>query len=424
MGLAGQSELLRLSQTVLQATSAIVRHLQETNQEEPSFHQNSPVIQNDDTIEATRILLNDAAHSLLRLVNGPVNEFRSFFMTQYDLAAYQVALEFELFRNVPLNGKINLSELAQKAGIDKDRCGRVVKHLATQHVFNEIQSDIFEHSATSALIARDPSIEALLLSQVDEMFRAASESSTCVQNTPFESDSVNSPFATRFGKPAYLWYAENPEKGVRFARGMAGVAQMDSPISTLRDDFPWASLETSGKVVDIGGGSGHVSLHLASQFPGLNFVVQDSSSKMLADGQARLTPDVVERVSFMQHDFFSEQPITDASAFFIRQCLHNWNDEDCVKIIRALVPALEKCKPGTPLLINDEILPMLNQKTKFEEHLLRQYDMCMFVVFGSKQRTEKEFEKLLKRADPRFKVVKVHGTNSMGLVEAHLSHEL
>lgn len=418
---AGQSELLRLSQTVLQATSTIVRHLQETNQEEPSFHQDSSVIQRNDDIEATRILLNDAAHSLLRLVNGPVNEFRSFFMTQYDLAAYQVALEFRLFGNVPLGGKISLSELAQKAGFDEDRCRRVVKHLATQHVFNEIEPDIFEHSAASALIAKDTGMEALLLGQVDEMFRAASESSTCVHNAPFESDGINSPFTARHGKPVYSWYTENPEKGIRFARGMSGVAQMDRPISTLRDDFPWAKLERLGKVVDVGGGSGHVSMHLASHYPGLNFVVQDSNSKMLMDGKAQLTPDIAERVAFMQHDFFSEQPITDASAFFLRQCLHNWNDRDCIKIIRALVPALEKCKPGTPLLINDEVLPALNQKSKFEEHLLRQYDMCMFVIFGSKQRTEKEFETLLKEADPRFKVVNVHGNNAMGLVEAHLS---
>ncbi|KAK9423457.1 putative S-adenosyl-L-methionine-dependent methyltransferase, partial [Seiridium unicorne] len=338
--------------------------------------------------------------SLLRLVNGPGNEFRTFFITQYDLAAWQVALEFGLFGHALLNGKIDRAVLAAKAGMDADLCGRISKHLATQNVFNQIELDVFEHSAASALVAKDSGIEALIIGQVDEMFRAASEASACVQNSPFESNSFNSPFATRQGKPVYSWYGDNPEKGIRFAKGMAGVAQMDRPISTLRDDFAWAKLEASGKVVDIGGGSGHVALHLASHFPGLNFV----------------------RVTFQQHDFFSEQPITDASAFFLRQGLHNRNDADCVKIIRALVPALEKCKPGTPLLINDEVLPALNRVPKYKEHSLRHYDMCMVVIFGSKQRTEKEFEKLLKEADSRFEVVKVHGTNDMGLVEAHLKH--
>jgi len=224
MGSASQSELLRLSQTVLQATSTIVRYLEETNQREPSFSQDSSAIQGNDNFEATRIQLNDAAHDLLRLINGPLAEFRSFFTTQYELAAYQVALDFGIFGKVPLGGRIALSDLARKVGIDEDRCGRVIKHLAAQRVFNEIEPDVFEHSAGSALIAEDANIEALLLVQVDEMFKAASESSTCIRNAPFESDSIHSPFATRHGKPLYSFYADNPAQSARFARSMAGVA--------------------------------------------------------------------------------------------------------------------------------------------------------------------------------------------------------
>ena len=106
----------------------------------------------------------------------------------------------------------------------------------------------------------------------------------------------------------------------------------------------------------------------------------------------------------MEHSFFDQQPIHDASVYFIRQCIHNWNDSDCVRILRGFVPALEKCKPKTPLLINDTILPGLNTRTKREEHDLRQLDIGMLVVVGAKQRTEAQFEKILKRADDRFEV--------------------
>ena len=141
---------------------------------------------------------------------------------------------------------------------------------------------------------------------------------------------------------------------------------------------------------------------------------------MIAQGQPLLTPAIRPRITYMQHNFFDPQPVHDASAFFIRQCVHNWPDAECIRILRAFVPALEKCARGTPLLINDTVLPRLGEKTRYEERGLRQLDIAMMVVLNAKQRTEKEFRVLLKEADERFEVVKVHSHGSMGLVEAQL----
>lgn len=59
------------------------------------------------------------------------------------------------------------------------------------------------------------------------------------------------------------------------------------------------------------------------------------------------------RVQFMQYNFFEPQPLREVSAFFIRQCTHNWCDRDVVAILRGFVPGLDGSAPGTPLLIND-----------------------------------------------------------------------
>jgi hypothetical protein len=127
------------------------------------------------------------------------------------------------------------------------------------------------------------------------------------------------------------------------------------------------------------------------------------------------------RITFQQHDFFEQQPVTTASAFLLRQCLHNYADPDCVKILSGIVPALEQCEPGTPLLINDVVLPESGTVSKFEEHHLRQVDLCMMVTLGAKQRSEKEWERLFKVVDERLEVRRVcRNPLGVGLIEVVL----
>ena len=125
---------------------------------------------------------------------------------------------------------------------------------------------------------------------------------------------------------------------------------------------------------------------------------------MLDQTQSAGIQDLRGRLTFQQHDFFKPQPVHNSNVFLLRQCLHNYNDGDCVKILRGVVPALELCNPGTPLLINEIILPESGTSTRFEERYLRQVDITMLVALGAKQRTKQEFNTLFKEADPRFEV--------------------
>lgn len=126
---------------------------------------------------------------------------------------------------------------------------------------------------------------------------------------------------------------------------------------------------------------------------------------MLEQGPKRADyPPVEDRVAFMQYSFYEPQPVTDAGLFFLRQVIHNYPDDVCVKIFKSFVPAMEKCSPPANLLINDMLLPPPNVEPKVEEHHLRQIDIHMLNGYAAKQRTLLEFETLLKEADPRFEV--------------------
>lgn len=63
----------------------------------------------------------------------------------------------------------------------------------------------------------------------------------------------------------------------------------------------------------------------------------------------------------MPHDFFEPEPADLLSSshgklvFFLRMILHDWPDKYCIKILKNLVPALEK--NGGTVLINDSVVP-------------------------------------------------------------------
>jgi hypothetical protein len=63
------------------------------------------------------------------------------------------------------------------------------------------------------------------LFSLDEMFKAATESASCVKETPFQSNAEHSPFAMRHQLPLYQFYQSNPEHAKRFAKAMAGWTQ-------------------------------------------------------------------------------------------------------------------------------------------------------------------------------------------------------
>ena len=126
---------------------------------------------------------------------------------------------------------------------------------------------------------------------------------------------------------------------------------------------------------------------------------------MLEQGPKRSDyPQVKDRVSFMQYSFYEPQPVVDAKLYFLRQVIHNYPDDVCVRIFKSFVPAMEKSPAGSSLLINDMLLPPPNTEPKVEEYHLRQIDIHMMNGYAAKQRTLKEFTQLLKAADQRFEV--------------------
>ena len=164
---------------------------------------------------------------------------------------------------------------------------------------------------------------------------------------------------------AYDEISKYPERAIRFKDAMNYFQSAPGfEAAHVLDSFDWDAVK-NGIVVDVGGSHGVVSIELARRFPSLRFIVQDRDEVI-----AETSPpeDVADRVTFMAYDFFTEQPVKDADVYFFRWILHNWADKYCVKILRALVPAL---KSGARLLIQDLLLPEPGTMSCYQERKTR-----------------------------------------------------
>lgn len=121
------------------------------------------------------------------------------------------------------------------------------------------------------------------------------------------------------------------------------------------------------------------------------------------------------RVEFEAQDYFAPQKRTNADAYLLRFVLHNNNDENCVKILKAVVPALVANEHGKDvrLLVAERCMPDWNTENQSQLKQQRIEDMAMLISCSGKQRSVVELEALLKEADPALAIDQVYSGKDM-----------
>lgn len=207
----------------------------------------------------------------------------------------------------------------------------------------------------------------------------------------------------------------SPEAAKQFSNGMNFFQTFPGlEPEHLLEAFDFSSLEQDALMVDIGGSHGGVSFFVARSCPNMRCIVQDLPVT-IAKVASGLPEDLKERVSFMAHDFFQEQPVKDADVYYFRWIFHDWSDLYSRKILKGLVPAM---KPGAKLLINDVCMPEYGQIPEHMQKRIRYVvsilgirntdlvasvmDLTMKSQFNAKERDEDEWKSLLLTTDPRF----------------------
>ena len=225
-------------------------------------------------------------------------------------------------------------------------------------------------------------------------------------------------WAVAFGKDVPVWeyHSQHEDLGVRTSRAMVKfTGGYGHDLQTLVSGYDWSELNSKKAfVVDMGGASGHTATALCRANPNLRFEVQDLPD-IIAGSQDVIPKDLTGRVEFKVHDFLTPQK-TSADAYVLRQILHDWPDAECVKILKALTPAL---KPGAKIICNDTLVFPPGKARPLADRHMRAIDNIVMSLFNGKEREMSDWERLFKEADSRYTNIKAWQpeNSAMAIVE-------
>lgn len=322
-----------------------------------------------------------ACMQLSAIVNIPV-------LTLYEAAGgflvgsgMRVALEgsvTEILRDEPEGMHVN--DIAAKNGADPDRLARNLRLLATRHVFKEVKPNVFANNKLSSLLDTSktveeiradpvnkhtgtPGVAALLEHTTDEVMKASAYLTEVLYDPVKKSseEPQHAPLARAFNtnKTYFDWLEEpgNEHRLKRFSVAMEGSAKINSSDAILAG-FKWDSLSPKSLVVDVGGGTGHISMKIAQKNKGLRFVVQDRPHviEQAKSFWERNMPSALEdgTVTLQAHDFFTPQPQNDVAVFLCQMITHDFPKNKVTLLLKNLRAV---SGPQTKLLLVEQIIP-------------------------------------------------------------------
>lgn len=195
-------------------------------------------------------------------------------------------------------------------------------------------------------------------------------------------------FVREFGSDIFEYAEANPGYGEVLNAYMSfiSVDQADRILDALEP----RGFSQFSDVCDVGGGHGNLLCHVLAAHPHLEGTVLELPG-VIAEEDQLWAPKlgVDDRCTYVAGDMFEAVPAADA--YFLKFILHDWDDEDCVRILSTIHDA---APPDGRLFVVEEVVPGPGVP-----HDSKRLDVAMMVHTGGRERTEAEYAALLGRAD-------------------------
>ncbi|KAF8043366.1 hypothetical protein BT93_A1646 [Corymbia citriodora subsp. variegata] len=218
------------------------------------------------------------------------------------------------------------------------------------------------------------------------------------------------PFEMVQGMSFWRYAGQDPKLNRLFNDGMASDARLVASVVVNEHKGVFEGITS---LVDVGGGTRTTAKAIASSFPHMECTIFD-----LPHVVANL--EVSKNVRCVPGDMF--EAIPPADAILLKWILHDWSDEESVKILKRCKEAISKGKgkgKNKKVIIIDMV--MENQKSDKEMIETQLFaDIMMMTVTSGRERNETEWAKLFVTAGfGDYKISPMLGLRS--LIEVYLS---
>lgn len=340
----------------------------------------------DPEIVETLNALVGASYQLIATVRTPFIHVMDGIFAYTLSSCIRVAEEgnvAEILREAGPSG-LHVNDIAAQNGLEPTKLARVMRLLASHHIFREVKPNVFASNRISSYIDTGKPASYLFSPNADK-YSGTSGVAGFIDHVTDEVMKANSHLWETMSSPEkghsfsavhaplqewsgtdkqFFWWIElpgNERRLLRYSAAMRATSLWNSPDAILHG-FDWAGLTPEDVVVDVGGGTGMPAMYVARAHPHVKIVIQERE-QVCEHGIAywnEVFPEAIKsgRVQFQPHEFFQPQPTlptnTPASVYLLRTVLHDWPDHECIRILQNLRAA---AAPKTKLLIGDFMIP-------------------------------------------------------------------
>jgi SAM-dependent methyltransferase len=280
--------------------------------------------------------------------------------------------------------------LGERTGLDADALNRMLRLLAAHGVFAHEEGG-YVHTPASRLLRSDHPQSLRSFARLHGL-------------EPMWGGFTALAHTARAGKPAGGWPAmlehlrRHPADGAVFNEAMVGKARGVLPAVLEAYDFGRCE-----RIVDVGGGRGHLLRAILERVPHVTGVLFD-----LPQVLAEVAHPPSARLELAAGDFFADA-LPAADTYVLMDLLHDWPDADATRILAAVRRA---ASVGARILLVETLIA---------EEPGRQFgkvlDVIMLATTGGRERTAAEHGRML--ANARFRLERVIPTPSRySIIEA------